>query len=541
MSVLNETVFPSRDPAVNDSISPASSFPARPPRPFSPTPDPDLVFLHSRYEEVRGRTWHGLTRSPGCVLVTGEVGTGKTTLLRDLARRIPDSDPSAVILNSGLSADELLLAILEDLGMADSSELLRLGIEKNEIPLLSRLTPFLRRGRDVWILIDEAQHLDAESLVTITNILREAKSFAAPLHIGLFAQPEFESALERSPGAELKAFFTATAFLTPLDPDETKDYIHHRLHKIWPRTPVVLDPGALKRIHAFSEGIPRIINLLCEEILGALTTEPNEIHITEQRVRETIEQYNALNPPSRKRASSAHLLLGSVAALLLLLLLLPHSKPNAIIEGAASGSSPVPPPLARASVLSSEIEREIETLSPLRRVLEAEGVPTSKADDKRSLEEIAARTRLTLIRARVPFKTFRKLGIPAFLPPENPFFATREPALLLSGDEKQWTFDLSHHGRIVLRAPHRPLPLAFLLQPRPYLGRTKKKGMKGEDIRAVQEILFTQGLLLAEPNGYFGPETLDAVISLQKQYGLKPDGIVGPLTQLALYSLESGR
>ncbi|MCS6925211.1 MAG: AAA family ATPase [Candidatus Binatia bacterium] len=233
--------------------------------PFRLTPDPEYLFLSTNHQEALGHLLFGVSEGSGVVVITGEIGTGKTTLLRTLVRTLdPQKTTVAYIFNPALSALELLQTINADLGLPATST------SKKE--LIDELNQFLLQqqaaGRRVVVIIDEAQDLAPsvlEQLRLLSNLETEREKL---LHIVLVGQPELGRLLERPELAQLEQRVTLRWHLGPMNAEETAGYVRHRLRIATDgREPVRFTPAALRQLHRFSRGIPRVINVLCHRAL----------------------------------------------------------------------------------------------------------------------------------------------------------------------------------------------------------------------------------------------------------------------------------
>lgn len=235
-------------------------------QPFSIAVNPRYLFMSHRHREALAHLLYGVGSGGGFVLLTGEVGTGKTTLNRCLLEQLPTNTDIAIVLNPALSAIELLASVCDELEIGYPSETQSLKM------LTDALHQFLLanhgRGRQTVLMIDEAQHLDfdvLEQIRLLTNLETDEKKL---LQIILTGQPELESMLARPELRQLNQRITARYKLTALDPQETQNYVRHRLSisgLTGDRS--LFTPSALRQIVKLTGGIPRLINLLCDRAL----------------------------------------------------------------------------------------------------------------------------------------------------------------------------------------------------------------------------------------------------------------------------------
>jgi|YNPNPStandDraft_1061719.scaffolds.fasta_scaffold09594_1 general secretion pathway protein A len=234
-------------------------------KPFSITPDPKFLFLGATHKEAFAHLVYGIRERGGFITITGEIGTGKTTLCRALLSHLSEDTLVAFILNPTLSAIELLKSINEDFGIPSTGE-----TRKDLIDELNRfLLQKRREGKNTVLIIDEAQNLDPEVLEHIRLLSNLETDTEKLLQIILIGQPEFRSILARPALQQLNQRVTVRYHLQPLSREETEAYIRHRLSIAGAEDKVRFSPKAVKKIYAYSGGIPRLINVLCDRCLLA--------------------------------------------------------------------------------------------------------------------------------------------------------------------------------------------------------------------------------------------------------------------------------
>jgi general secretion pathway protein A len=236
-------------------------------RPFSITPDPHFLYLSRRHREALGHLVYGTGEGGGFVLLTGEVGTGKTTVCRACLEQLPPEVDAALVLNPPPSAPELLLALCAELHLAPPPQ------QRSRRELLDFLNAYLlaahARGRRTVLIIDEAQNLGAEVLEQIRLLTNLETHKHKLLQIFLIGQPELREALAKRDLRQLAQRVTARYHLGPLTRGETAEYVQHRLSVAGRQHPL-FSPRALRRVHRESRGLPRLINVICDRaLLGA--------------------------------------------------------------------------------------------------------------------------------------------------------------------------------------------------------------------------------------------------------------------------------
>src|SRR6185436_18474228 len=232
-------------------------------RPFALTPDPDYLYPSRVHREALGYLRYGLESHAGFVVITGEIGSGKTTLLQTLLRGLDAETTVGRIVNTILEPRELIETIMIDFGLDPA------GRSK---PLLLRdLAQYLvdqrLAGRLVLLVIDEAQNLSfpaLEELRMLSNLETEKSKL---LQILLVGQPNLREKLLSPELEQLRQRITVSYHLSPLDPDETANYINHRLRRAALGAPLEFPRDVTALIHARSRGVPRIINVICDAAL----------------------------------------------------------------------------------------------------------------------------------------------------------------------------------------------------------------------------------------------------------------------------------
>ena len=241
-------------------------------KPFSITPDPRYLFLSERHAEALAHLVYGINEAGGFIQLTGEVGTGKTTVVRSLLTQAPKHAEIALILNPRMTPPEFLLAICEELGIAveQKSE----GSLKDLVDLLSfHLLKAHAEGKRIVLVVDEAQNLGADVLEQVrllTNLETETQKL---LQIILIGQPELRELLGRVELRQLAQRITGRYHLDPLEKEETAAYVRHRL-RVAGATREIFTGGALREVQRLSGGVPRLINIVCDRaLLGAFTED----------------------------------------------------------------------------------------------------------------------------------------------------------------------------------------------------------------------------------------------------------------------------
>ena len=239
-------------------------------KPFAITPDPRYLYLGRRHAEALAHLLYGITESGGFIQLTGEVGTGKTTVVRSLLEQLPEHADVALVLNPRLSSHEFLLTICDELHI----EVPDRGSLKSIVDALNaRLLEAHAAGRRVVLIVDEAQNLSTDVLEQIRLLTNLETAKQKLLQIILIGQPELREVLERSDLRQLAQRITARYHLEPLEADELGAYLRHRLEVAGSRAQL-FSPNAIKTLHRSSGGIPRLVNVLADRaLLGAWSQE----------------------------------------------------------------------------------------------------------------------------------------------------------------------------------------------------------------------------------------------------------------------------
>jgi general secretion pathway protein A len=232
--------------------------------PFTATPDPRFFYTNPVYQEAYANLQYGIEAKKGFIVVTGEVGTGKTTLLRKLMmQNLEGTIRTVFVFNTYLNFTELLEVILYDLGLATK--------ESNKVKLLQELNEYLikqlEQAHIVSVLVDEAQNLSDEALEGLRLLSNLETNQEKLIQIVLMGQPELQARLDRPSLRQLKQRVALQSRLVPLKDEEVAPYIDFRLRAAGYNGADLFYPDSLRQITSYSRGIPRLVNIICDNAL----------------------------------------------------------------------------------------------------------------------------------------------------------------------------------------------------------------------------------------------------------------------------------
>ena len=520
-------------------------------KPFNLTPDPRFVFLSKNHREAFAHLLYGINNRAGFIALTGEVGSGKTTVLRALLSQLDaDHHRTALIFNPSLSPTELLQNINREFGISNNTS--------NNSSLLESLNQFLLQqnteGRTVVLVIDEAQDLETSVLEQIRLISNLETDKEKLIQIVLSGQSELLQILERNEMRQLSQRITVRYHLQPMDFIDTVHYIRHRLEVAGGKGDVVFSKGALKRIYRYSRGLPRLINVACDRALLAgysrdTTTISSKITaIGIKDVRKNTAPYGW------KR----RLILIPTAAMLMVFFagviyfnwqdLITQFNPSKQVEA-------IEDPKEKNSILTGE-ELSRTMAVELGQVTESESarrafntiaglwkvplVPeNSTVRHPGGMEHAALNRELRLYRFSGNLGTLLRLDYPAVLElvlPGTPgkrfisLVGMEEDKLLIDppiGGRKSFSFtELEKHwsgqGFLLWRDFLNLLP-------------SISAEFRGEHIKRLQGLLKEAGVYHKLLTGLYDSDTLLAIKQFQLLKGIEQDGIVGGQTLMVLY------
>jgi general secretion pathway protein A len=526
-------------------------------KPFAITPDPRYLFMSERHAEALAHLLYGITEAGGFIQLTGEVGTGKTTIVRSLLERMPGHADVAVILNPQLTPLQFVLTICEELGIfvrdEDATSI------KDLVDILNkRLLEAHANGRRIVVIVDEAQNLSPETLEQVRLLTNLETRSQKLLQIILIGQPELREVLSRVELRQLAQRITARYHLVPLSRDETSAYVNHRM-RVAGCNVAVFSKAALHEVHRLSGGVPRIVNVICDRaLLGAFTQETH--HITPALIRGAAgEVYGrSFGPPWAKP-----LAVGSAAIAVLVLAvaiwqLVGHDGGNEQpLAAAVSAPAPIAQPIVQPTVEPEpepEPPRAVDIAELLQ--LHASETNTESAFAKlfalwggrfdpakgRPCDQATAQG-LQCVYQQGSWGQLRTLNRPAILTLIDDGGDAHQVVVSgLSDGDAKLTFS-QEQPNVSVASISRYWYGDYLVLWRPQVpaSRALSAGMQGDSVRWLRDSLNSlQGKSLDAPiNDYYDEELTRMVEDFQRRYRLQVDGIAGVQTQIVLDTLNN--
>ncbi len=508
-------------------------------KPFSITPDPRYLFLGGRHAEALAHLVYGVTQAGGFVQLTGEVGTGKTTVIRSLLARKPDNSEIALILNPSMNAGEFVQTICEELGILLPDD--AVGNVKELVDILNRhLLKMHAQGKRVVVIVDEAQNLTREVLEQVrllTNLETETQKL---LQIILIGQPELRDMLSRNDLRQLAQRITGRYHLVPLSREESHAYVKHRL-RIAGATQDIFTGGALSELYRSSGGVPRLLNIIADRaLLGGYTEDRHVVNATLVR--------RAAGEVSGQRVLPAWLpwVVGgatvvTIATTTWLIVSMQNHQPPAQTVAAAPATQaavePSPPPpssdlagLLRGAAAVTDLDGAYSRLFALWGARYVAG-----SEDACSQ---ALRQGLECLDEAGGLASLRRYNRPAILGLEDDSGAIHQTVVEQLGPDK---------ALLLLGATAHEVPLAqlegrwsgdfLLLWKPPQLDtRSLALGAHGEPVRSLRERLQQWAGIEPDPLAIdvFDEPLRDLVVQFQQRNGLAVDGVAGTRTQALL-------
>ncbi|MFP6623225.1 MAG: AAA family ATPase [Myxococcota bacterium] len=569
-------------------------------KPFALVPDPRYLFLAASHREGLAHLLYGIDQSEGFISVTGEVGTGKTTICRTLLERLGAETEVAFLFNPSRSGIELLQDISAEFGLESG------GLSRSELG--AQLNRFLLRKkqekRRVLLIIDEAQNLSESTLEQVRLLSNLETASQKLIQILLLGQPELDRKLDSPELRQLRQRISVRWGLNPLTAKETREYVRHRVHVAAGAERNLFSAGALRAIYKRTQGVPRLVNVLCDRVLlaGYVARAPQiSAAIVKQAARDIPDAqrrplFARRGPRVRGAARSAARSLGSGAifgvglalglavtgGLLVGLTEFVRERPQPLLASGADGEIEVaalpapavssPPPSVTVAIGNPQlrsfapevVDRGVGAGDYLDAILAAEDEDVTRRaavnaivaafglreldaaprTDALALIELGERGLDSLELSDANFETLRALDHPALMRVRGLDESETRLVALLGVDG-----DLALiHG--VIAAGPLWIPVDELVQQ--WDGEAWVVWSDFESIRPIlafgeqghaviwlQEALAQLGYYDSTVTGLFDRATREGLQSFQRSQALEADGMAGPLTRMALYgSLE---
>jgi general secretion pathway protein A len=547
-------------------------------RPFKLVPNPEYYYLSRSHEEAMAHLTYAMAQGDGFVVITGEVGTGKTTLCRVFLQNLDDQTEVAYIFNPKMGPKHLLKAIVDEFDIAVGSEDAQTLVDALNGYLIQKKV----EGKRVILLVDEAQNLARDVLEQLRLLSNLETNTYKLLQIILVGQPELSDALDSYELRQLGQRITLSCHLKPLTALEVREYIEHRIHVAASHPNLQFTPAAYRNIYAFSRGIPRLINIACDRtLLTAFGLGKRKI--SGNIARTAIRELSSRGGRPRKGWTELKrpvplLAMASLALLLLFVVLRGPVDPVSLLE--QIGSHPlrqrealpenpetaintatsltsinaVTPPAVPADMDQSldgflqEMDGHAARHLALKSVMERWNTPAdilpeidALEDDLTFFRRAAAENGLSVLRIGCRFELMKKLNLPAIVAIDLPQSTATGFVTLDRYDGDTVTLARAGRRRSVAVAESelrsRCAGSIFLVY-KDFIahGGVIPRSKPHESVIMLKMYLQELGYADIEINPYFDRATERAITQIQKNHGLRPDGIVGPLTKIVIYN-----
>lgn len=550
-------------------------------RPFQLVPNPAYLYLSKCHEEALAHLSYAIAQGDGFVEIIGEVGTGKTTLCRVFLESLTTGIEAAYIFNPKLDSLQLLKAVNDDFGIDSSPDTI-----KELIDILNRfLMAKKAEGKKIILIIDEAQNLSAEVLEQLRLLSNLETTTSKLIQIILVGQPELGKTLDSYELRQLGQRITLSCHLLPLSLEETMEYISHRLYVASGTRPVKFSYAAVRQIHRYSKGVPRLINIVCDRaLLTAYVMNTREI--TRAIMKKALKELSVKRQPEAPRRFFAPgFAMGVFAVFFLVFLLIranvdtvgaKHPIPGASAESSETDNSsdesreparlPMPsnqnrivregetvpgafdeelfvgPPGTRGEAVQEHTRKA--ALQTVLRLwddsLSVSGKLDTLSDDPTYFNLGARMNGYSLYQVNDDFSLVQNLNLPAiaefYMPGyEDPIY------LVLKGVKgEKMVLDQGNGKTLVMsriEIDQQWTGVAYVLW-KNFLGcvGTIPGSAPEESILSLKMLLRDLGYDTVDINAVYDKETEKIVKIIQKKYGFKADGKVNDLTKIVIYN-----
>ncbi len=538
-------------------------------QPFRLTPDPRYLFLGAKHREGYAHLLFAMREGSGFVAVTGEIGTGKTTLVRALLQETHDEELAvAYIFNPVLSPTELLQTINSEFGLPSRS-----SSKKELTEILNQFLVAQKvEGSRAVVIVDEAQNLEPavlEQLRLLSNLETETEKL---LQIILLGQPELRDVLDRPDLRQLSQRVALRWHLDPLERSEVHKYVRHRL-RIAGANAGIFDAKALDLIADHSGGLPRLINILAHRALlvaftqGVRAVGPAQVATAAVELGESRVPLRSRPRGWMYKAAAGAAVTAAAAAVAFLLVaplrddstgasVVPRSQRAALpAQGSESTVLPEPQALRRVAAIEPQVldvgrldkrlsradayETAVAGMSRLvllwtGRELSAHEIAGGQMD----LEVLGARRGLSYLGAETTPGLLSLLDLPAIVEMQLlgvdelrfVLVETLGPDRVLLHLDREMVVSASAFAELWTGRAH------LLWKDAEALRRSLGSGASGPAVTRLQQLLAELGLFSGQTTGVYDEATAAAVSTFQASYGLEPDGVAGTITQIVLYN-----
>jgi len=548
--------------------------------PFQLVPNPAYLFLSRSHEETMANLNYAIYQGEGFVEITGEVGTGKTTLCRAFLEKIENETEAAYIFNPKLDSIQLLKTINDEFGISSDKNTIKDLIDVLNIFLMKKKAS----GKNVVLIIDEAQNLSNEVLEQLRLLSNLETNQSKLLQIIMVGQPELKDMLDSHELRQLGQRINVSSHLLPLTAKETIEYVQHRIHIASRKPGTKFTRLAFYFIYKFSRGIPRLINIVCDRsLLTAYSLDQHQITagIVRSSIRELTGRGFVKHYSFWEGKNSLLVILLLCIALLVVTFYRPGSdnisESVATQENRITGKSGAnivkkkilrpptskekqPAILKKSSLNQKPYSRQIDNLGAYLKAMQSHSSRNmamkaafslwdTSTEIKPHIDDIkddpaffklAAKEKSLLIhRIKGNLEGVKKLNLPAILELSLPGVSLPRYLTIEKMDEKQVKFRVKD-GLIVVKPDEIKkywLGRSYILWENIFSYRgTIPLTSPQESIIALKMHLHDMGYDKIKINPVYDDETKAAVKKIQAKYGLKADGLVGPLTKIVLYN-----
>ena len=536
-------------------------------KPFTIAPNPQFLFMSAQHKEALAHMLYAMQGEGGVVVLTGEVGTGKTTICRQLLNQIPENTDVAYIINPKQSETEMLASIGDELHIAcDNQQSIK--------ALTDSLNHFLLEnhaaGRHTVLIIDEAQNLDTgvlEQLRLLTNLETNDKKL---LQIMLLGQPELSEMLQRQDLRQLAQRITARYHLMPLDKEEVAAYVNHRLSIAGCENQNIFPASVLQQLFQYTGGVPRLMNLIADRaLLGAYASEQTKVnkHILRQARDEVLGAYEK-NQAEHRSPLKLILLLVLIVGIGIWLWQMPLPKQEVVIQPTPSKVVTITPkpsleidePEAVAPETTVIAPKAEPAAKPEPTIMEQPTLPTTTHKNMAFVPifqawnidynpqtdgeacDFAQTNGLLCLRQKDGIAAMRSLNRPAVLKVSDESGQTAYTALLTLGGTTAQVATKDAYAEIPLQQLALQSFNDFTLLWKTPAGYTApvRPGHEGALVAYLAEQV-TKALnqsWIGAPRTKYDNTLKEQVKVFQRQQGLNPDGVAGPITWIHLNQIN---